>query len=152
VIVLLAFATSASAVEGDWKFPNLNPFSKTTKKKKSTRASVSDKGSGWHVPSMKMPSMPFAGSSKRKKSRSNEPSMATKVTQGTKDMFSKSVDAITFWDNDSKGSKGSAKKRSSARTARKDSSFFGFSNDDDEQQINSVNEFLGEPRPQPGGF
>ena len=151
VILLVAFTSSALAAEGDWKFPNLNPFAKkSSSKKRPARSTVSDGGSTWYtprLPEIPKPSMPKFGGGSKRKSRSNQPSTITKMTEGTKDFFAKSYDVLTPWDNDSRSAKSNSRKRSSARTARKDSSWFDFSKND-EREIEAVNDFLDLPRPE----
>jgi len=93
VMMLLAigFPVAASGDDSSWKMPNLNPFAG---KSGSSSRSSSAPTSGWHMPKLwqttKSPARP------RSKA---QPSTWNQMTTGTQQLFTKTADALTPWDN-----------------------------------------------------
>jgi len=80
--------------------------------------------------------------------------MMTKVSDGTKSFFHKTYDVLTPWDSDTPPKPPthmSGRKKPSARTSKKEkgSLFNWFGQNDEEERIDSVHEFLALPRPSP---
>lgn len=138
--VVFALATSAAfAEDSGWKLPNLNPFSSSPKR---TKARVSD--NSW----MSMPKVPSMPGFKRgaSRSRKQQPSTMTKMTQGTKNFFSKTYDVLTPWDNN-------APKKPPTRlgTRRKpdesEGGLFSWFGSDEPEEPQTVGDFLRQGRP-----
>ena len=130
--VLLAVLVCPAQAESGWKLPNLNPFSKKTNSSASKKSSF------------KMPSLiPSWG---EKKSHSSQPSTWSKMTDGTKDFFSKTADMLNPWDTPS-----SKKTHSSFNKKKEKKSLFAswFSQKEEPRKPRSVAEFLKQPRPTP---
>jgi hypothetical protein len=145
IVTLLAILPSAAQAESNWKFPNLNPFSKNSdtdgEKAKSSR--------------FQMPRLLPAWGAKSSR-RSSEPSTWNKLTTGTKEFFSKTADVLTPWDTaaEKKAGNSSISNRFTSRNYRekekKESFFTGWIPKKNEpKQPRSVSEFLKRPRPTP---
>jgi hypothetical protein len=134
---------------GGWTMPNLNPFSQKTKTTTPARA-AKPPTSGWHMPSL-WPAAP-AG-----RTKPNQPSTLQKVTAGTKNIVSKTADALNPWDNkpqstappkpsgsNSAFNQASAKKKQTQNTSVLPSWPWGAKEEDKPMD---VNRFLSQPRP-----
>ena len=150
VCLLLAIPLLAVADDGGWKMPNLNPFSQKTTTRTPART-AKPPTSGWHMPSL-------WPSTKRAQSKSNQPSSWQKMTTGTKNLFSKTADALNPWDSkpqpsappkpsgsNSAFSQASAKKKATQNTSLLPSWLGGGKKEDDRPK--DVNDFLSQPRP-----
>jgi hypothetical protein len=144
------FVPPAMAEEGGFRLPSLNPF-KSEKKRAAARVS-DERSSMFSLPSLPKPSMPALPSFGKSRSapRRGQPSMISKVSDGTKGFFHKTYDVLTPWDNDKQKPPthmGGRKKPS--RSSKKESWFGWFGDEEEDYRIESVNEFLSLPRPTP---
>lgn len=99
-IACLAFTLASAHSWAETKSGfNLNPFAKSSDSTKS--ASSSSKSSS----GFKLPSLWSSSEGKKVKKRSPEPSAWDKFSSGTKSVFQKTTDALTFWDNDKSSGK-----------------------------------------------
>lgn len=134
--------------EGGFRLPNLNPFSKSEKSEpRRATGRVSDDSSLWPFGS-KPAGNTRPVSTGRSVPRRAEPSMTTKVTQGTKNFFSKTYDVLTPWDNNDPPPPpryGASKPKQKKGFDWDVLNLFG--DDEPEQEITSVNEWLALPRP-----
>jgi len=152
IVAILIAATSplaSSAADGDWKMPNLNPFSSTGKP--PTAGRVSDPPtSGWHMPKL----LPKTAPARRK---ANQPTAWNKMTSGTQNFFSKTADALNPWDKKQpqpqpkiSGSNTAFTHNKTAKPEPKSGSILPaswWSSDKKDQPPKSVNDFLSQPRP-----
>src|SRR5947199_7199671 len=91
ILVIAAAPLRASADDGAWKIPNLNPFSSSGQAPTSSRA-AQPPTSGWKMPKL---GSPTAAQPKR---RANQPTSWNRATSGTQNLFSKTADALNPWD------------------------------------------------------
>ena len=162
VVIVAALPAVMLAEDGAWKMPNLNPFSQKGKPPTSARA-ASTSNSGWHWPSLWSSS-----STKKAKTNSKQPTALQNVTKGTKQLFSKTADALNPWDDAqakqaqppkvtgsntvfSQASNSKAKAKDSNNTSLIPSWPWGANADANakEQKPKTVTDFLSQPRPQP---
>ena len=144
VVAVVAFALASAQGWAETKSGfNLNPFAKSSEPKKAS--------SGF-----KLPSLWPASDQKKVTKRPTEPSTWDKFTAGTKSMFDKTTDALTFWDNDK--SSGKSKTHDSVRSRygvkkkeEEKKSFFSdwFSSKEEPKRPKTVSEFLNQDKPQP---
>src|SRR6478736_4048944 len=80
----------ALAADGNWKMPNLNPFSAKTTAPSAPAGNPPT--SGWHAPKL----WPKTAAAKRK---SSEPTAWNKMTSGPRNLLSKTAGALNPWDN-----------------------------------------------------
>jgi hypothetical protein len=92
VVVLVTASAFAAADDGGWKLPNLNPFTQKGKPPTSSRA-ASKKNSAWQWPKL------WSTQTTTAKTKSKQPSAVQKMTNGTKQLFSKTADALNPWDD-----------------------------------------------------
>lgn len=145
-LLLSLAAASGAAADGGWKMPNLNPFASKT-------ATAAPPTSGWKMPKLwpKTLSAP-----KRKK---NQPSTLSKMTNGTKSLFSKTADAVNPWDDKpvpppkitgsnsifTQQRQAAEKKKEPSSSSVLPASWWG--SDKNDGKPKSVNDFLSQPRP-----
>jgi hypothetical protein len=152
-VVLAALPLAASAADGGWGLPNLNPFagSSTSKAKPPTSTRVSDGSSGWQMPSL----LPSGRASRRPAGLSTWQRMSS----GTKSFFSKTADVLTPWDN--------AKEEKPVVASGRGSTFNSTANrkpptestgswltswwtvEEETPRPKTVSDFLAQPRPEP---
>ncbi len=142
---LLAYIASSPALaESGWKMPNLNPFAG-----KSTDAAPPKKSSGFKMPSL-VPSW-----AKKDSKKPSQASAWSKISDGTKQFFTKTKDVLTPWDNPpKKASSSSISQRfhmgGSSEKTKKKSFFTSWMTEKEEpKKPRSVSEFLKQPRPTP---
>jgi hypothetical protein len=159
IAIVLAFASAPATIaaeDGGWKLPNLNPFSQKGKPPTSARASTA-KSSGWQWPKL------WTGATTAK-AKTRQPSAAQKVTNSTKQFFSKTADALNPWD-DAKDQQASAPKpptgknvfsQASASKSKNEKSTslipswpWGDKEKPQEERPKTVTDFLAQPRIQP---
>jgi hypothetical protein len=136
--------------ESSWKMPNLNPFA--SKPKTTSRAS-SAPTSGWHMPKLwQTTKRPV----RHKTKPAPQPSTFSRMTSGTQQLFSKTTDALTPWDNKKPapppkitGSNSIFTQQSSKPKEKESSGIAPASwwSTDKNDTPKSVNEFLSQPRP-----
>ena len=134
-VVFLCLGTSSPADDG-WKFPSINPF-----KSEPTRSSArpSNSSSWWG-----MPKLPGFSSTPTGRPGTKKPSMVSKMTRSTKSAMSKTYDVLTPWDN-SKPRKPTTQMRNS--NSESQGGFFGWFSPKEEPKIQTVNDWLNQPRP-----
>jgi hypothetical protein len=145
-LVLSSAAFVAAAEDTGWKMPNVNPFaSKTTAGGPPT--------SGWKMPKL----WPKKAAAPRRKS--SQPSTLSKMTSGTKNLFSKTADAINPWDDKPAAAppkitgsnsiftqqRQAAQKKDASSSAVLPASWWG--GDKTAEKPKSVNDFLSQQRP-----
>lgn len=157
--VMLLLSASAVAAEGSWSWPFWNPFKSEKSKSKKVTASVTDQNrSSFQLP--KLPELPKPSlpsfttkrtSAARRSAPSHSPSMWDKMTQGTKDFFSKTYDVLTPWDNHkSAPAKPPTQLGGTSRPSKsKGSSWFSWPKSDEPKEPRTVNEFIAQPRVTP---
>ena len=140
-------ATSAAAAEGGF---SLNPFAS---KKKPPAKAMSDEGpDGTTIPAAGGTS----SESKPKKKTSAKPSSWQKFNAGTQNFFAKSKDVLMPWSK-SKPAKPAAQTTGTTKTysgsslsqkpAKKSTMFGNMFGGDDQDEPNTVEDFIGQPRP-----
>jgi hypothetical protein len=137
VASLLCLNMTAWGSDG-WKMPNLNPF---PSKPARSPARPAQKSSWWSPP--KMPG--FLSTPPRRPGPS-QPSMFSKMTQGTKSAMSKTYDVLTPWDN-KKPKKPATQISSGGNSSNSQGGFFGWFTPKEEPRTPTVNEWLNQPRP-----
>jgi len=156
VVVFVSASAFTAADDGGWSLPNLNPFSQKGKPPTSSRA-ASKKNSAWQWPKL------WSAQKTTAKTKSKQPSAVQKVTNNTKQLFSKTADALNPWDDAADNqapparptglntpfSQASAKKSSDSpsNTSLIPSWPWGDKAKDDRPK--TVNDFLSQPRVQP---
>ena len=150
IVLWVALPLLASAEDGGWNMPNLNPFASKSQPTTSSRASQPPT-SGWKMPKV----LPQA--SARPKRRASQPTTWNRMTSGTQNMLSKTADALTPWDNKKPappqqltGSNSIFTHNNAAKKEPKSSGVAPaswWSSDKSAERPNTVNGFLSQPRP-----
>jgi hypothetical protein len=103
--------------------------------------------SDWGLPNLN----PFSSPASK---RSNQPSMWTKMSRGTKDFFSRTYDVLTPWETDaqkarSQNSRSSGFSANSGKSSSQSRSPFGnwWRTEEPPNQPQTVSEWLKQPRP-----
>jgi hypothetical protein len=153
-IVAAAVCSRASADDGGWKMPNLNPFSGGGNAPTSSRAGQPPT-SGWKMP--KLWSQSPAQPKKRTNHPANQPTTWNRMTNGTQNLVSKTADALNPWDKKQPaappkltGSSSIFTNKSTTKPVKKDDSVKPASwwGSDKKEAPKTVNGFLSQPRPQ----
>ena len=150
LVACLAFTLASAHSWAETKSGfSLNPFAKSSDSTKA--ASSSSKSSS----GFKLPSIWSASEEKKVKRRSPEPSAWDKFSSGTKSMFQKTTDTLTFWDNDKTAGKSkshdSVRDRYGVKKKQEEKSFFSnwFSSEEEKpKKPKTVSEFLKQDKPQ----
>jgi hypothetical protein len=154
VVALLAAGLTLPACgeESNWKMPNLNPFASKGKSASTSNAPTS----GWKMPKM-WPSGSGNAAARAKPRQSNQPSTISKMTNGTKEFFSKTADTLTPWDNDKPkapaGKVSGSNSFWSQSTSKTKKASDGvapaswWSGEKKNEQPKTVGDFLSQPRP-----
>ena len=144
VLAASSVLTSARGEDRGWKMPNLNPFAG-----KSSPSSAPPT-SGWKLPNL----LPKSNAAQR---RSNQPGTMTRMTQGTKQFFSKTADVLNPFDDRPveqpkiTGSNSIFTQQRKALEAEKKSNSISpaswWGGEKKSSKPKSVNDFLSQPRP-----
>ncbi len=142
-LIVLSIVSSSGATE-NWSLSKLVPFKKSATSKRA-HASVSDDSHSRGFPKLPVPSW---GSSSRSPKRSAEPSMLTKLNQGTKDAFGKTKDVLMPW---SKNTKKPTTRPASSRSKTNHTPWYKaiLPQREPAKKLNSVSDFIGQDRPGP---
>jgi hypothetical protein len=158
VVVFVSATALTAADDGGWQLPNLNPFAQKGKPPTSSRA-AGKKNSPWQWPKL------WPTQTTTAKAKSKHPSAVQKMTNGTKQLFSKTADALNPWDDatdqqapparptglNTPFSQASAKKSSDSpsNTSLIPSWPWGGKGEPKDERPKTVNDFLSQPRIQP---
>ena len=143
VVFLVVCATSAQA--DGWSLSKLNPFAKKpTTPARTWNTPKKESSSFWKLPSFKMPGY----NPVPKRRPTNQPSTWSKIGTGAKNMYNKTVDVLTPWDNKPKPRTAC----SSYTRAPKKKSFFSLPDwlkpaPEPKRPKPTVSGFLSQPRP-----
>ena len=145
-LACLAFTLASAHSRAETKSGfSLNPFASSSGSKKAASSSSSG---------FKLPSIWSASEEKKVKRRSPEPSAWDKFSAGTKSMFQKTTDTLTFWDNDKNSRKSNAhdsvghRYGVKKREEEKKSIFSNwFSSEEEPKKPKTVTEFLKQDKP-----
>jgi hypothetical protein len=150
LVIAVSVAAGTARAEG-WKMPSLNPFKKKDSHPAHLRITDDEsKNSSWWKP--KVPSVPSMSSRKAAATPAG-PSTWTKVSGGTKSAWTKTKDALNPFDDEkdkpksvtgyhSPFSQASARKKSESK-----SSWWPSWGAEPEKKSKTVQDFLGQPRP-----
>ena len=96
----------------------------------------------WSLPNLN----PFHSTTPK---RSNQPSTWTKMSQNTKNFFSRTYDVLTPWDTDAEKARDQRSKRNSGKSGNQGKSMFGswWNVEEEPQKPQTVSEWLKQPRP-----
>lgn len=153
--ILCVLTAATSRGDEPSVFSKLNPFAKDDAPRPSKPA---DDEGGLHFPKLPAPKLPkvdltpdWASRSPR---RSNEPSAWSRMTTGTKNLFSKTADVLNpFDDADDKKAAAAPSWRNGSRSKAKPKEKKGLSlptwlgGQPEEERPQTVNDFLALPRP-----
>jgi hypothetical protein len=149
-IAVFALPTGAARGEG-WKMPSLNPFKKKDSHPAHLRVTDDEsKSSSWWKP--KLPSKPTT-TSRKTATTPTQPSTWSKVSSGTKSAWTKTKDALNPFDNEKEKPKSVTGYRtpfsqaSARKMPEKKSSWWPSWGGEPEKKPKTVQDFLGQPRP-----
>ncbi|MHB0955987.1 MAG: hypothetical protein ACYC0X_06350 [Pirellulaceae bacterium] len=141
-LVAIFFTTVALADDG-WSVSKLNPFKKSTPRKRA-HAQISDEKPGLSWPKMSLPGLSSKPAAPKRKS---EPSTLAKMNQSTKDAFGKTKDVLMPWSKSSK--KPASRSTSTKKPAKKPSIFTSWMTPKEKvKQPQTVTDFLKQDRPE----
>ena len=140
--VAFLLVTLTARAESTWKLPDLNPFNNAPKSKTAKKSTSL----------FKLPELSWPGKGGGKRSSTNKPSTWNRVSNGTKNFFSKTKEVLTPWDNSSKKTGNSSIRNRFGMTTKKkekSSSFFTgwLTKEEEPKRARTVSEWLSQPRP-----
>jgi hypothetical protein len=171
-LLAVSLARSIVADEGGFKLPSFNPFASSDSNDRPSSSSErtvsrdkgetsSEGGLAWpglpklpSLPKLSLPSLTTTQTVSSKRPTPQEPSMWDKVQSGSKTFYAKTKQTLMPWTADDTGTQKTSTTRRPARTSVRSKNktaskpFFSswFRAKEDEKPIQSVNDFLEQPR------